>query len=63
MFGVYVGRNGTYRFVVEQAGPLWEWIMWPVGDASRGQSSCTDTRDQAMRAAAAAARRIDGDAS
>jgi hypothetical protein len=62
MFGVYAGRNATYRLVVEQAGPAWEWIVWPVGDPSRGQSGHTDTAIKAIRAANAAVRRIDREA-
>jgi hypothetical protein len=61
MFGVYDGRYATYRLVVEQAATAWEWIVWPVGDPSRGQSGESDTAIQATRAANAAAHRIDQD--
>jgi adenylylsulfate kinase-like enzyme len=61
MSAVYRGRSGTFRLVVEQAGSDWEWIVWPAGDSSRGQSGLADTQDQATRAAEAAVRRIDGD--
>lgn len=62
MFGVYVGRNATYRLVVEQAGAEWEWLVWPVGDPSRGQAGHTDTAIRATRAATAAVWRMDGKA-
>jgi hypothetical protein len=61
MFGVYAGRYATYRLVVEQAGTAWEWIVWPVGEPSRGQAGESDTAMQATRAANDAARRIDQD--
>lgn len=62
MFGVYAGRNATYRLTVEQAGPAWEWIVWPVGVPSQGQSGRTDTAIQATRTANAAVRRVDREA-
>jgi hypothetical protein len=61
MFGVYTGRFATYRLVVEPAGMAWEWIVWPVGDPSRGQAGESDAAIRAMRAANAAAHRIDQD--
>ncbi len=61
MFGVYTGRFAIYRLVVEQAGVAWEWIVWPVGDPSRGQAGESDTAIRAMHAANVAAHRIDQD--
>lgn len=62
MFGVYVGRNATYRLVVEQASPTWAWLVWPVGDPSSGQAGYTDTAMRATRAARTAVQRMDGKA-
>jgi hypothetical protein len=61
MFGIYVGRRGTYRLVVEQAGTTWGWLVWEAGNPSHGLSGQSHTAIDATRAANVAVHRIDQD--